>query len=45
MYDDGGDSACPPDRPCAERDDNVLPVQMVIPHFFGGDNAVGVKPP
>jgi hypothetical protein len=25
----------PPDRPCAERDDDVLPVQVVTQHFFG----------
>ena len=32
-----------PDRPCAERDDDVLPVQRVIPHFLLGERkAVGV---
>jgi hypothetical protein len=31
----------PPDRPCAERDDDVLPVQLVTQHFFGEHKAVG----
>ena len=29
-----GTEPVPPDRPCAERDDDVLPVLRVIPHFF-----------
>jgi hypothetical protein len=24
----------PPDRPSSERDDDLLPVQRIIPHFF-----------
>jgi hypothetical protein len=31
----------PPDRPCAERDDDALPVQVVTQHFFGEHKAVG----
>jgi hypothetical protein len=33
----------PPNRLCAERDDDVLPVQMINPHFFGEHKIVGVK--
>jgi hypothetical protein len=29
LYDEGGDSACLPYRPCAYCDDDVLPVQLV----------------
>jgi hypothetical protein len=35
----------PPDRPCAERDDDVFPVQIVIPHFFGEHKVVGGEAP
>jgi len=33
----------PPYRPCAESDDDVLPVQEVS--HLGGAEAAGVKPP
>ena len=38
-----GDSTCPRYLPCAERDDDVVPVQEVS--HLGGAQAAGVKPP
>jgi hypothetical protein len=33
----------PPNRPCAYRDNDVVPVQVVS--HFGGAKSAGVKPP